>query len=237
MVPTCVSGPRGLSHADGRRGSILSKFLFLPFLEGCARGMSGAEEIGKLKGALRAAARERRAMFFRANGVAVAKKLCEFMPELYLLHNAVIAGYAQRGSELDPLPALSYLAGRGHSLALPVAVAKDQKLEFRAWKPGDPLAPDAIGNSAPLPSSPAVVPSVLFLPVIAFDGQGRWLDSGSDLFGPTIPALRAQDAALRVIGLGFSIQEERAVPFDPGDVMLDGIVTERGVVWFRDKKS
>jgi 5-formyltetrahydrofolate cyclo-ligase len=206
-------------------------------LEGYARGMNGADDIGKLKAALRAAARERRAMFFRVNGAAVAKKLCEFMPELYLPHNAVIAGYAQRGSELDPLPALTYLAGRGHGLALPAAVAKDQKLVFRAWKPGDPLAPDAIGNSAPLPSSPEVVPSVLFLSVTAFDAQGRRLGSGFNLFGPTIADLRAQGAPLQVIGLGFSIQEERAVPFEPGDVMLDGIVTERGVVWFRDKKS
>jgi 5-formyltetrahydrofolate cyclo-ligase len=42
---------------------------------------------------------------------------------------------------------------------------------------------------------------------------------------------------LRVVGLGFSIQEERAVPFESGDVMLDGVVTERGVVWFRNNKS
>jgi len=198
--------------------------------------MNGADDIGKLKVALRAAARERRAMFFRANGAAVAKKLCEFMPELYLPHNAVIAGYAQRGSELDPLPALTYLAGRGHVLALPAAVAKDQKLVFRAWKPGDPLEPDAIGNPAPLPSSPALVPSVLILPMTAFDGQGRWLGSGFNLFGPTIADLRTR-GPVQVIGLGFSIQEERAVPFEPGDVMLDGVVTERGVVWFRGKKS
>ena len=127
-------------------------------------------------------------------------------------------------------------AGRGHLLALPAAVAKDQKLVFRAWKPGDPLEPDAIGNPAPLPSSPALVPSVLFLPMTAFDGQGRRLGSGFNLFGLTIADLRAQ-GAVQVIGLGFSIQEERAVPFEPGDVMLDGVVTERGVVWFRDKKS
>jgi 5-formyltetrahydrofolate cyclo-ligase len=199
-------------------------------------GMNGAGDIGKLKVTLRAAARERRAMFFRANGTAVAKKLCEFMPELYLPHKAVIAGYAQRGSELDPLPALSYLAGRGHTLALSTAVAKDQPLVFRTWKPGDPLAPDAIGNSAPLPASPAVVPTVLFLPMTAYDGQGHRLGSGFNLYGPTIAGLRARGTALQVIGLGFTIQEERSVPFEPGDVLLDGVVTERGVVWFRDNK-
>jgi 5-formyltetrahydrofolate cyclo-ligase len=87
-----------------------------------------------------------------------------------------------------------------------------------------------------LPASPAVVPAVLFLPMIAYDGQGHRLGSGSNLYGPTIAGLRAQGTALQVIGLGFTIQEERSVPFEPGDVLLDGVVTERGVVWFRDNK-
>jgi len=200
-------------------------------------GMSDAGDIGKLKGALRAAARERRAMFFRANGTAVAKKLCEFMPELYLPHKAVVAGYGPRGSELDPLPALSYLAGRGYPLALSAAVAKDQPLVFRNWKPGDPLVPDVIGSLAPLPASPTVVPDVLFLPVIAYDRQGHRLGSGANLYSPTIAGVRAQGKALQVIGLSFAIQEEHSVPFEPSDVLLDGIVTERGVVWFRENEK
>jgi 5-formyltetrahydrofolate cyclo-ligase len=198
--------------------------------------MNDSGEIAKAKVTLRAAARERRAMFFRANGTTVAKKICEFAPELYLNHKGVISGYAQRGSELDPLPMLTYLAERGHVLALPVA-AKGQPLTFRAWKPGDPLEPDAIGNPAPLAAAPLVVPEVMFVPVTAYDGQGRRLGSGFNLYGPAIKDLRAQGVALRVIGLAFSIQEEHEVPFEADDVMLDGVVTERGVVWFGDKRS
>jgi 5-formyltetrahydrofolate cyclo-ligase len=199
--------------------------------------MSDSGETGKLKVALRAASRERRAMFFRANGAAVAKKLCEFAPELYLNHKGVISGYAQRGSELDPLPLLTYLAGRGHVLALPAAVTKDGPLAFRAWKPGDALEADAIGNPAPLATAPLAIPEILLVPVTAYDGQGRRLGSGFNLYGPAIAALRAQGVALRVVGLAFSIQEERDVPFEPSDVMLDVIVTERGVIWFHGKQS
>jgi 5-formyltetrahydrofolate cyclo-ligase len=199
--------------------------------------MTDSGETEKLKAAMRAAARERRAMFFRVNGAAVAKKLCEFAPELYLHHKGAISGYVQRGSELDPLPLLTYLAGRGHVLALPVAVAKARPLAFSAWKPGDPLEPDAIGNPAPLATAPPATPEILFVPVLAYDGQGRRLGLGFNLYGPAIETLRAQGIALRVVGLAFSIQEERSVPFESGDVMLDGVVTERGVVWFGEKRS
>jgi len=230
MVPTCVSGPRGFVKADGQRGSILTPFR-------ATRPMSQAAhaEIAARKANLRMQARERRAMAYRATGAQIAAQLGNYLPELYLPSRCVVAGYVQRGSEMDPLPALKSLYGGGHQLALPVVTAKDAPMVFRAWAPDDRLEPDAAGLPAPLPTAPQTVPEALIVPLVAFDGKGTRLGTGAGYYDRTLPQLRANNPKLLVIGVAFAVQQERELPREPTDVPLDAVITERGVLWFRER--
>ncbi|MGH6968451.1 MAG: 5-formyltetrahydrofolate cyclo-ligase [Stellaceae bacterium] len=198
---------------------------------------SPSADVAALKASLRVQARERRAMAYRATGAQIAAQLSNYLPELYLPPRSVIAGYMQRGSELDPLPALKSLRNGGHSLALPVVTAKNAPLVFRAWAPDEPLAPDAIGISAPLPTSPETMPQIVFVPLIAFDGKGHRLGTGAGYYDRTLPGLRAQNANFLAIGLAFAVQQERELPHEPTDVPLDSVITERGVLWIRERKG
>ena len=194
-------------------------------------------DIAALKATLRTQARERRSVAYRAIGVQVAAQLSNYLPELYLPSQCAVAGYIQRGSELDPLPALTSLRNSGYRLALPVVTAKNAPLVFRAWTPGDPVTPDAQGLPAPLPSAPEVIPEAAFVPLAAFDGKGHRLGTGAGYYDRTLPGLRAQNANFLAIGLAFAVQQERELPHEDTDVPLDAVITERGVHWFRERKG
>src|SRR5690606_30588799 len=77
------------------------------------------------------------------------------------------AVYKAQGSELDAMPLALALQARDVDLALPVAVARDAPLEFRRWRPRDPLEIDAAGVPAPLPLAEVVSPDVIFVPCLA----------------------------------------------------------------------
>lgn len=194
-------------------------------------------DIAASKARLRAQARERRAMAYRAAGAQVAAQLSNFLPELYLSSRCVVAGYIQRGSELDPLPMLKSLRNGGHRLALPVVTAKNAPLIFREWEPDAPLAPDVQGLPAPLSSLPAVMPEIVLVPLVAFDSKGNRLGTGAGYYDRTLPALRAQNPKLLAVGVAFAVQQERELPHEPTDVPLDAVITERGVLWIRERKE
>jgi len=196
-----------------------------------------AADIAARKTALRLQARERRAMAYRATGAQISAKLREFLPALNLRAKALVAGYCARGSELDPLPLLKALHDGGHKLALPAATAKNEPLVFRAWKPGDPLVPDAVGASAPFAGAPEVAPDVLLVPLLAFDGRGRRLGTGAGFYDRTLARLRAINPDLLALGVAFAAQQEHDLPAEPHDADLDAILTERGVLWFKRREA
>ena len=221
MVPTCASGPRGFVNADGRGGSIR----FPPV-------MSSAT-LAAEKAALRKIMRERRAALTpearAAASLAVRDRVDAWLASARLAPGSVISGYWPIRSELDPRPAMQALAERGYRIALPVSIAQAEPLAFRAWDPGEPLAPDIMRIEAPLPSAPSVVPSLLLVPMLAFDLACRRLGYGAGFYDRTLAALR-RAGATTAVGLAFGIQEVERVPSGGGDAPLDAVLTERGVI-------
>jgi 5-formyltetrahydrofolate cyclo-ligase len=192
-------------------------------------------DIAALKANFRMQARERRAVAYRASGAQIATQLVNYLPELYLPSRCVVAGYIQRGSELDPLPMLKALRNNGHRLALPAVTAKNAPMMFRAWTPDQPLTTDAAGLPAPPTTAADVVPEVLIMPLVAFDGKGTRLGTGAGYYDRTLPALRGNNPNLLVVGIAFAVQQERELPREATDVPLDAVITERGVLWFRER--
>src|SRR4029077_6822847 len=126
-------------------------------------------------------------------------------------------------------PAMQALAERGFRLALPVSLASAEPLAFRAWKPGDTLAPDLMRIDAPLPEAPAVAPALILVPMLAFDRACRRLGYGAGFYDRTLAALR-RAGAITAVGLAFSVQEAKRVPAGPDDAALDAVATENGIV-------
>lgn len=191
------------------------------------------ETIAAEKAALRRAMRERRAALTpetrSAASLAVRDRLIAWISSQPPARGSVISGYWPIRSELDPRPALKALAERGYRLALPVSIAPGEPLAFRAWVPGEPLAPDIMRIEAPLASAPLVAPALLLVPMLAFDRACRRLGYGAGFYDRTLAALRRAGAILAV-GLAFSAQEVERVPAGPDDAPLDAVATERDLL-------
>mgnify|MGYP003483513180 CR=1 FL=1 len=119
------------------------------------------------------------------------------------------------------------LAARGHTLCLPVVIAKGRPLAFRAWAPGDPLERVAFGLSVPRWDAPPAVPDFLLVPLLAFDRRGFRLGYGGGYFDRTLRDLRQRKPILAV-GLGLDELEVDAVPHLDYDQRLDWVLTPSG---------
>lgn len=178
------------------------------------------------KAALRAEMRMKRRRLDAPTRAAASLELRDrFLAEIPVSHGAIVAGYAAFGDEIDPLPLLHALHARGCALALPVVVQKAAPLLFRAFAPGDTLAPHRFGMAEPAIDKQAVVPSVVLVPLLAFDAACDRLGYGGGFYDRTLAAL----GPVLAVGLAFACQRVAAVPTGAYDQKLDLIATEDAI--------
>jgi 5-formyltetrahydrofolate cyclo-ligase len=143
-------------------------------------------------------------------------------------YRSVSAFYPYK-SEISTLPLLSRLAGEGWTTALPVVVAPEEPLVFRAWRPGEPTVPGVWDIPVPPEDSPGVVPDVLVVPLLAFDRAGYRLGYGGGFYDRTLARLREIKPVVAV-GMAYAAQEVPLVPHDANDQRLDFVMTEAGTI-------
>ena len=146
---------------------------------------------------------------------------------------AVVSGFSPIGSEINPLPLMRRLAGRGALLALPVVSGRGRPLVFRAWMFGEPLGKGVWGIREPRPEARELRPDILVVPLAAFDRTGHRIGYGAGYYDLTLAALRAEKSIV-AIGLAFAAQEIARVPATPRDSRLDLVLTEREVIDCRE---
>lgn len=144
--------------------------------------------------------------------------------------DAVAGGYWPIRGEVDPRPLLAALTERCIPTALPVIAGDD--LAFHLWRDGDPLVAAGLGTFGPETTAPAVRPSILLVPLVAFDRRGHRLGYGRGFYDRVIARLKA-DRPLTTIGLAYAMQEVPVVPTEPHDQPLDYIATEHEVLILR----
>ena len=124
--------------------------------------------------------------------------------------------------EPDLRPWYEALAGRGVGLALPVVVTRASPLEFRRWRPGDTLEPDAARVPAPLHAEPAR-PDVIITPCVGFDEERYRLGNGGGYYDRTL--VRGQRRP-RLIGVGYNLAALPSIHPQSHDVPMHYVVTE-----------
>ena len=179
------------------------------------------------KKSLRTDARARRAKLAKAMP-GHAARLAAQAGALTMAPGTVVAGYAALPGEADPVALLAEFARRGAVLALPRVTAKAMPLAFHRWRPGDALAPGAFDVPEPDPAWPPVTPTVVLVPLLAFDPAGRRLGYGGGYYDRTLAALRA-DHTITAVGVAYAGQEVDNLPNDAHDELLDMILTETGL--------
>ena len=141
---------------------------------------------------------------------------------------AGVSAYWPIGDELDPLPLLHALAGRGAVCALPAVIGPGRPLAFRRWRPGDALVEARFGLSEPPGTAPPVAPDIVVVPLLAVDRAGRRLGYGGGYYDRTIAALRCRGEVL-VVGIGYDVQIRPSVPEGADDRRVDWMVSEKRI--------
>jgi 5-formyltetrahydrofolate cyclo-ligase len=128
-------------------------------------------------------------------------------------------------AEFDPRPLIDWAVAGGRTVALPVVIDKKGPLEYRTWRPGEPLA-DGVWN-IPVPEKREVVtPTMVLAPLVGFDEACYRLGYGGGYFDRTLGAMAPRALA---IGIGFEAQRLETIYPQSFDVPMALVVTEAGI--------
>lgn len=162
-----------------------------------------------------------------------AEELVTAMPQLVAANRGgIIALYAASESlhELSLTPLAAALSQVGAPLALPRLTARGALMEFAAWdghRSG--LETAAFGLLQPSASAPAVTPSLVLTPGVAFARKdGTRLGMGGGYYDRALAAFCPLPC---IIGVGFAIQMTDRLPSESHDVKCNALLSEEGLTW------
>lgn len=131
-------------------------------------------------------------------------------------------------AEVDCRPLILRLLAAGWQAAMPVVVECDAPMCFRHWAPDVPMTQDPYGIPVPL-SAEVPVPSVLLLPLVAYDAAGYRLGYGGGYFDRTLAACATRPVTL---GIGYAFSHVGSIYPAAHDIPLNMVVTETGLQHF-----
>ncbi|MCA0030931.1 5-formyltetrahydrofolate cyclo-ligase [Mesorhizobium sp. B263B2A] len=134
----------------------------------------------------------------------------------------IVSGYWPFRGEPDLRNWSIKIIERGGRIALPVVIRKGWPLEFRSWRPGDPLE-RGVWNILVPSRGPSVLPDIVIAPVVGFDGANYRLGYGGGFFDRTLAAMQRRPL---VIGVGYTGSRLRTIHPQPHDIPMDVIVTD-----------
>lgn len=169
---------------------------------------------------LRTFFKEKRKELFQQNGVAGQKLTSLFFNAFTLPKNSIVGAYLPIDSEIDVKPLLNALVEKKIPCALPCLT--DKGLCYRHWTPEASLVKGKFHTSEPSPDEPIVEPTLLFIPLLAFDRKGHRLGYGKGHYDRFLKNYKGL-----IIGVAFAGQETPCIPFESHDHPLDYILTER----------
>jgi 5,10-methenyltetrahydrofolate synthetase len=136
--------------------------------------------------------------------------------------------YWPLSGEFDARSAISlWLAANARREAsLPVIKARGAPLEFHAWHPDMEMKIGHHKIAEPI-SGQVVVPELLFVPCVGFDGDGYRLGYGGGYYDRTLAAWPGAKRPVTV-GIAYEACRTPALQREAHDIALDLVVTEAG---------
>ena len=138
-----------------------------------------------------------------------------------------ISVFQPYNNEIDTNNFINLLFSKNISVSLPCIIEESNEMIFREWKEGEELVKGKYGILEPSNKNKVIIPSVLFIPLLAFDDNGNRLGYGGGYYDRYIEALENNENLPLKIGVGYSFQKIDKVPNNSMDKKLNWILTEK----------
>lgn len=148
--------------------------------------------------------------------------------ELNIEPGTVVSGFWPMRSEVDVRPLMYALMERGARLCLPAIIDKTT-IVFRELVRGAPLVDMGFGTYGPDANAAVLDPTVMLVPLAAFDHLGDRIGYGAGFYDRAISKLHARGIEPRLIAIAFDCQMVDDVPGEDHDVRLNELLSESGL--------
>ena len=195
-----------------------------------SRGVTEPEELWRAKNAFREYASARRRLAYQQCGPGAGVRAADhFLANIPVLPAEIVSGYWPIREEFDVVPLLRRLCSAGYHCALPYVDKSRHTLIFREWRPGTAMCEGAYRIPEPTDMAAVLVPTLLLVPLLAYDAEGFRLGYGGGYYDRYIEKL-SNKKNLFTIGIAHSCQKINKVPTNRYDKKLDIIITEKYVL-------
>jgi len=141
---------------------------------------------------------------------------------------SIVSAFWPMRSEVDVRPLMAMLQERGARLCLP-AIVDATTIVFRELVRGAPLVEMGFGTAGPGPEAAVLDPTVMLVPLAAFDARGHRIGYGGGFYDRAIEKLHGRGLAPRLIGVAWDCQHVAEVPSEDHDIQLGELLTESGL--------
>ena len=139
-----------------------------------------------------------------------------------------LALYYPSNCEVNVLKFVDFNKNKKIKTFLPIIKSKDL-MEFVEWKSLDPLNTNIYGLLEPVIKKNSLIPDIILVPLLAFDKNKNRLGYGKGFYDRFLTKFLNKRKII-TIGVAFSFQKYNKVPTSSGDVRLDYILTDKGLI-------
>ena len=137
-------------------------------------------------------------------------------------------------NEISPLLFIKYFKDNNITTALPVVDSNSNSMVFKKWFKKEKLQKSHIGTYEPLRTNKTIFPQIIVVPMLMFDRKLNRLGYGAGYYDKLISTLKRyfdkKQKNFITIGLAYSEQETKSIPYESHDQKLDFIVTEKEIL-------
>lgn len=185
-------------------------------------------DVKSLKKNLRLEALGRRDALAMEYRIEASLGMAELAPALAASPGDVVSGFWPMRSEADVRPLMFALREQGARLTLP-AILDKTTIVFRELIRGAELIDMGFGTFGPGPECSVLDPTLMLVPLAAFDARGQRIGYGAGYYDRAIAKLAEKGMRPTLVGIAFDCQEIEEVPSEPHDIKLDFVLTESGL--------
>tara|TARA_A100000164_G_scaffold317084_1_gene297475 strand:- start:118 stop:660 length:543 start_codon:yes stop_codon:yes gene_type:complete len=143
------------------------------------------------------------------------------------IKNNIIGGYYPYNYEVDVMKILEKFEKKNYLISLP-KIKKNNQMDFKRWSTNDPLTINKYGIPEPT-SKKTSYPNIIFVPIVAYDKNLNRIGYGGGFYDRYLKKLEKKKKIIK-IGLAYSFQEIKKIPFNTHDKKLDFIITDKKII-------